>query len=90
MCLVDAGDFIAREGRISEKSSIQLRIAAEFMLQAMDRLGYAAVNVGEGDLVFGDRFLAGIAGGLDTALVSALVLADEVPVFAPAHTFAVA
>jgi len=90
VCLVDAGDFIAREGRISEKSSIQLRIAAEFMLQAMDRLGYAAVNVGEGDLVFGDRFLAGIAGGLDTALVSASVLADEVPVFAPAHTFAVA
>ncbi|HAK97289.1 MAG TPA: hypothetical protein DCM87_20445 [Planctomycetes bacterium] len=90
VCIVDAGDFIAREGRISDKNSIQLRIAAEFMLQAMDRLGYAAANVGEGDLVFGDSFLAGIAEGLDVQLVSASVFAGGARPFAPARMFTTA
>ena len=71
VCIVDAGDFIARQDRVSDKSSIQLRIAAEFMLQAMDRMGYAAANVGEGDLLFGDRFLAALAAPLGFPLLSA-------------------
>jgi hypothetical protein len=87
--LLDAGDFIAREGRTPEKNSIQLMIAARFMLDAMDWLGYAAANAGEGDLVFGDTFLKEIAAPLSFPVVTNSILLDGRPVF-PGHTVAVA
>lgn len=78
---MDGGDFIARQDRVPEKSSIQLKIAAEFMLEAMDWLGYSAGNIGEGDLVFGDGFLRERAEQLRFPLVSASVLTGGAAVF---------
>ncbi len=79
--LLDCGDFIGREGRQPEKNSIQLKIAAEFLLEAMDWMGYTAANVGEGDLIFGDAFLKEIADGLGVSVVSASVYAGGEVVF---------
>ena len=88
--ILDAGDFIARQDREPEKSSLQLMIAAEFMLDAMAWMGYAAANVGEGDLIFGDTFLRGLAEQTSVPLLSASLLADGAGVFPAMHIAAVA
>lgn len=54
------------------------------MADGMDMLGYKAVNVGEGDLVFGDAFLATLADRVSFPFLSASVLASNAPPF-PSH-----
>jgi hypothetical protein len=75
--VLDAGDAIAREGRESDKSGIQLAIAAEFLYQGMALTGCSAAAVGEGDLVFGDRFISQLAGQAGFPLLGGSVLSGS-------------
>lgn len=90
MIAVDGGDFIARQDRTPEKGSLQLAIAAEFMLDAMRAMGYAAAAVGEGDLVLGDGFLAGQAQRAGVPLLSASVHVNGDVLFPPAMVIDIA
>ncbi|MBN1421232.1 MAG: hypothetical protein JXP34_20835 [Planctomycetes bacterium] len=78
-CLVilDAGDAVSRENHATEKSSIQLRIAGETLLDAMGLLGYAALGLGEGDLLFGGSFIREAAGTAGVPLLSSSVILAE-------------
>ncbi len=83
--LLDAGDFITQAGFQSDKNSIQLKIATEFMLEGMNFLGYTCANVGEGDLTFGDKFLKDLSERFAVPLVSASLRLGEELAFPPVH-----
>ena len=69
--MVDAGDFFGTTG---EQDSLK----SGFMVQAMDRLGYDVVTIGERELSFGQRYLLDTFKKTKIDLVSAnLVFADS-------------
>ncbi len=79
MLLLDAGDLFARQALRDDKSSLQLRLAAETLVEAMNRLGYGALGLGEGDFVFGTSFLAQAAALAHFPLLSTSVRRGDAP-----------
>jgi len=74
LLVLDAGDAVSREIHETEKNSIQLRIAGETLLDAMSYLGYGALGLGEGDLLFGGRFIREAAGARRIPILSSSII----------------
>jgi 2',3'-cyclic-nucleotide 2'-phosphodiesterase/3'-nucleotidase len=85
LLLVDAGNLFFRKSPTSQARRKDALLKVDVLVRAYEEMGYAAVNVGEKDLIMGLGFLHEIAKMAKFSLVSANLIDRKTrkPVFRP-------
>jgi len=61
LLLVDAGNLLFRKSPSSQARRKETLLKVDVLVRAYEEMGYAAVNIGEKDLIMGLRFLHDVA-----------------------------